>query len=132
VDRSDFNIFLRLVKKGDAPGLRRLIASGWNVNGDDPTGWQTPLTWVRGNTEFIRILLEAGANVNPVVSKDFTPLAMATQEGMTKAVKMLLRAGARVDIHPFGLSLFAWSKPLSDDHPKILQMLGDAGASTEL
>jgi ankyrin repeat protein len=132
VKPTDFQMFLKLVKKGDASGLRRLIASGWNVNGDDPTGWRTPLVWVDGNTEFIRILLDAGASVNPVVKGDMTPLVMAAQQGKTKAVRMLLRAGARVDLNPFGCSLFTWIKTGGDTHPEILRMLTEAGASTEL
>jgi ankyrin repeat protein len=129
---SDFELFIKLVKKGNIQGLRELIASGWNVNGDDPTGWRTPLNWVKGNTEFIRLLLDAGATPNPVVSRDMTPLAMAAQAGKTKAVKMLLAAGARVDIEPAGCSLFTWIKTGTRDHPEILKMLADAGASTEL
>jgi uncharacterized protein len=128
----DFDLFCKLVKRGDTKGLQELIGSGWNVNGNDPTGWRTPLNWVRGNTSFIRLLLEAGANPNPTVPGDMTPLAMAAQAGKTKAVKILLAAGARVDIEPAGCSLFTWIKTGGGDHPEILKMLADAGASTEL
>jgi ankyrin repeat protein len=122
--------FHRLVKKGDAAGLRKLIASGWSVNSSDMQGWRTPLLWVHGNTTFIRILLDAGADVNPTVIHDLSPLACAAQEGHPKAVALLLRAGAKVDVQPYGCSLLTYVMTgRGRDHPKIFDMLRAAGAT---
>ncbi|CAN5541737.1 hypothetical protein BH09PLA1_BH09PLA1_06630 [soil metagenome] len=124
-----FETFYQLVKKDDANGLRRLVASGWNVNGD---GSFNPLCWVHGNTKFIEILLDAGAEVNPTVAWDMTPLVMAAMEAKTRAVGMLLKAGARVAVNPQGCSLFTWTMQSRRDHPAITEMLLAAGASPEL
>jgi hypothetical protein len=77
---------------------------------------------------FIRILLEAGADVNPVVIYDVSPLACAVLGGWTKAVALLLRAGARVDVKPFGCSLLTYTMTGWRQHPKIFDMLQAAGA----
>ena len=124
-----FATFLRLVKKGDAAALRRMIENGWNVNPTDHEGWRTPLLWVRGNTTMIRMLIAAGADVNPKVIWGLSPLACAAQEGRTKAVALLLSEGARVDVTPYGCSLLTYVMTGEGrNHPRILQMLRDAGA----
>jgi ankyrin repeat protein len=127
---TEFDEFQRLVKKGDLAGLRFLIRRGWNVNPTEYEGWRTPLLWVHGNTAFIRTLLDAGANVNPVVIHGLSPLACAAQEGHPNAVRLLLRAGASVNVEPYGCSLLTYvmTGP-GRNHPKIFEMLRAAGAT---
>jgi ankyrin repeat protein len=133
VEDDQFHVFLKLVKKGDTAGLRRLVESGWDVNGGDAEKWKrwrSPLFWVNGNTAMIRLLLAAGADVNVVNQFDESPLARAASQGHTKAVTMLLRAGARTDVKPYGCSLLTWAMAGSGrNHPKMLQMLREAGAT---
>jgi transient receptor potential cation channel subfamily A protein 1 len=49
-----------------------------------------------GHEKVIRILIEAGADVNPTDKLQITPLHLASQEGHLNAVKVLLDNGAEV------------------------------------
>ena len=87
--------------------------------------------WAGGNSEIIRLLLHAGADVNATNQWAVSPLAMAAQTGKVRAVKLLLAAGAKVDVEPYGCSLLTFV--LSGEgrnHPKIFQMLKEVGATT--
>lgn len=125
-----FDEYLRLVKRADANGLRKMIRSGWDVNDGGAGNWQLPLLWVRGNMTFIDLLLEAGADVNPAVIFDMSPLAVAGNEGRVRAVRKLLFAGARVDVQPYGCSLLTYvATGEGRNHPTVFNLLNDAGAT---
>jgi uncharacterized protein len=85
------------VGKGDVQGVRDLIAKGVNVNATDFRG-TTPLINAR-NLEMVRVLLDAGADVN--MSTTFTPLMAAINSvpfvGDKEIVSYLLNAGADIN-----------------------------------
>jgi ankyrin repeat protein len=126
---SDFHAFFRALKRGDFVALRDLIKEGRDVNARNQFGW-TPLMWARGNTVCIAILLGAGADVNAVNQFGTTALACEAQKGHAAAVILLLRAGARVDVRPFGGSLLAYVMTGEGrNHPRLLEVLRNAGAT---
>jgi hypothetical protein len=51
-----------------------------------------------GLTDIIKLLLEAGADVNGLGSSTPTPLAQAVYDGLTDIIKLLLEAGADPNI----------------------------------
>ncbi len=52
----------------------------------------------QGHPEVVKLLLEAGANVNKAEKEEgFTSLLMASSEGQPEVVRLLLEAGADVD-----------------------------------
>src|SRR5438874_5520777 len=107
MSQSDFDAFVEALKRGDLVALRGLITSGRDVNATSSSG-STPLMCVHGNTASISALLEAGANPNAVNLFGVSPLACAAQEGHVKAVGLLLRSGAGVDVEPYGCSLLTY------------------------
>ena len=94
---------LRGVKTGDILTVRRLIASGADINCEDLQGW-TPLFTAAhsGHVEMIRLLIDAGAAVNSHQDTGFTPLFSAVLGRHIDAIRVLLEAGAAPDITPSG------------------------------
>lgn len=52
---------------------------------------------ISGNQKFVKMLIEAGANVNHTDVFDDTPLHKASEFGFEKVAKMLISAGANVN-----------------------------------
>jgi ankyrin len=74
----------------------RAIERGAAVNGSGRAGDDTPLLlaiWNR-NARFVRILLDAGADVNGAGRSGFTPLMAAASKGSDALVELLLARGA--------------------------------------
>ncbi len=74
-----------------------LLRRGADVNGPDKRG-TTPLykASVQGETEIVRVLLEAGAdpNLESAGETEGTPLCAAAAWGRTEIVRLLLKFGA--------------------------------------
>jgi len=82
---------------------------------------------LNGDSEAVKLLLAAGADVNAANNSGATPLIMASQKGNAEAVKLLLAAGANVNyVAPNGAT------PLSiaseQGHADVVQLLKAAGA----
>ncbi len=81
-------------RDGDIEAVRRLLASGADVNMEDKNGF-TPLhaAAFQGHTECVRLLLAApGIDVNQENENGWTPLVMAVHNGHTECLKLLLSA----------------------------------------
>ena len=83
---------------------------------------------LHGYTETVRLLLDAGADLEARNVYGFTPLLYAAGNGHTEAVRLLLDAGAAVDARdeggrtPLRLSAY-WG------HTETTHLLLDAGAT---
>ncbi len=84
-----------------------LLSLGANPNIGIPQGKSSPLMTVagEGETQMVRLMLAAGANVNYADSVGNTAIAQAAYNGHLTTVKTLLKAGANVNIEPGGRSL---------------------------
>lgn len=104
-DSKQRNAFQLAVERGMAPLVGQMINKGILPNVHDTDGW-TPLQHAitRGDTDMIRVLVKAGADVNAVLPDGSTPLIFAcdtpeVSDGSTRAavVDTLLRLGADTD-----------------------------------
>jgi ankyrin repeat protein len=119
----------RAVKYEDIAEIRRLIASGRDVNtpcGVHPeTIGETALMIAasRGNTAIVKLLLDAGANMNVAWPGAWSPLARAAASKSAPAVILLLESGA--DVHaPFARGTVAdFVRERWGHHDKILNLL---------
>lgn len=88
---------LQAVVKGEATQVRALIADRADVNKADKVGI-TPLLLASeyGDVEIMKLLIQAGANVNFLSKRDRTALMGAVR--CSAGVKLLLEAGATVEL----------------------------------
>jgi ankyrin repeat protein len=110
--------------------MELLIARGSLVDAMDTSGRSILLNAVdSSNTEGLRILLEAGANPNPIVSEGLcrsSPLIAASFGGKLEMIKLLIEFGAEIDAtNPEGwTALQAVIKAQSVECAKILLTCG--------
>ena len=124
----------RAVDNDDIEEVRRLIASGANVNGrDEDYDKITPIFVAveNGNVEIVRLLIEAGAKVNIRDAEKRTPLMQLDGDATAELVQILIAAGAKVNLsdneHNTALLLAAENCPA-----EVIQALLDAGADVNL
>jgi ankyrin repeat protein len=119
--------------RGDASAVRAALAAGTPPDLRDKDG-RTPLHWAAegGHTEVIRVLLDAGAEVDAQEQDRYfgrTPLHLAAQGGHTDAIQLLLNAGAEVNAEDRGYG----SKPLwyavASGHAAAAKLLLEGGAA---
>lgn len=156
VDRGNIRSIAMLVSNGAEPGLANKngqIPLYQAVKANDAVmagvllhrspapstdaNWQTPIgetlinMAVRNeNTSLVRVLADAGADVNAVDYLENTPLHIAAERGMADAVDILLDHGAYAD-----LSNIMGTTPIMSaahhGHTAIAEQLAAAGANPE-
>lgn len=84
---------------GDLSKIKRLIASGVNINSKDFSN-KTPLMYAAedGAIETIEYLIKNGANINDTDVRGDSALIIAVKNNNIKASKMLIENGACLDI----------------------------------
>ena len=90
----------------------------------------TPLAQActNGNAEFVDLLLKAGANPNTPIGTGETPLMTCARTGSSDAVRMLLVRGADANAKEPNQNQTALMWAAAQQHPKVLQILTEAGA----
>ena len=120
-------------KNGYLEAVQLLLDNKANPNLARKDG-ATPLHWAaqEGNLEVVKLLLPAGAKVNKV-SKDITPLFMATQNGHKDIVDLLLaKKGIKVNQARDLDSATALYVAVLKGHKDIVTALLGAGANPNL
>ena len=85
---------------GNLPALRALLESGEDVNKKEPKLGRTALHFAAyfDIPVTLKILIEAGADMNTQDREGITPLYLAAQEGNPMIVMELIKAGADVNL----------------------------------
>ena len=92
---------IRAADRGHVEIVQELLKTDIKIDHVNRLGWTALLEAIilgRGDArhiEVVRVLVEAGANVNLADSGGVTPLAHAQQRGYTQMVEILQKAGAR-------------------------------------
>ena len=84
--------------QADVAAVRALIVAGEDVNAAQGDG-MTALHWAarRGETDMVRMLIAAGANVRATTRLgNYTPLLVASETGHAAAIELLVAAGADI------------------------------------
>jgi len=99
-DEQGYTVFMLGVDSGDRDTLMFLLNAGANVNDSLDNGISVLHMAVSAEyDQTVAILLERGANVNAKADRDQeTPLMWAASPGNSGIVKMLLEAGADINI----------------------------------
>jgi len=90
--------------RGDVKAVKEFIKKGANVNEKDNNGFTIlMLTARQNNPEIIKLLLDAGADMNAVSGEatfdgKYTALALAAGNNQVENIKLLLAAGAKVNV----------------------------------
>jgi ankyrin repeat protein len=116
LDEDGATAFLRAAQSGDIDLLKLLVERGADptINtklGVTPLAVAAGIGWVEGVTrehstektvETVKYLLELGLDPNFQADTGRTPLHGAAHKGATEVVKILVAAGARLDVRDFG------------------------------
>lgn len=101
----------------------------------DDANWQTPvgetlLNMAVGyqNTALVRVLADAGADVNAVDYMENTPMHIAAERGMADAVTILLDHGAYADL-PNIMGTTPIMAAAQNGHTEIAELLAETGAN---
>jgi ankyrin repeat protein len=123
------------VKSGDTAGVREIIAGRSDlINAADEAG-DTPLHLAchNGQTDLVKVLVDAGAELDLTNERGMTPLRWAIYSQKEDIVKVLLDRGAKTDdIHPMfgGLIDQAFSAACQNNSgPGIVKMLMTHGTA---
>ncbi|MCW1969126.1 MAG: ankyrin repeat domain-containing protein [Anaerolineae bacterium] len=92
---------IRAADRGHVEVIRELLKTDIKLDHINRLGWTALLEAIilgdggPRHTEVVRLLIEAGANVNIADSGGVTPLAHAKRRGQTQVIKLLEAAGAK-------------------------------------
>lgn len=104
--------------------VQYLIDRGVSLNERDSAGW-TPLHYaVSGrHNEGVKVLIDAGAEVDPLTDKNMTPLYMCVQEKPfnIEVAELLLESGADIDTaHGDAMSIWTFAHEIDEPDSGIL------------
>ncbi|MFL6199071.1 MAG: ankyrin repeat domain-containing protein [Thermoanaerobaculia bacterium] len=111
--------------------LKALLAAGVAPDAQNAPSMEYGKTIVfeavdTGETEFVRVLAEAGADAKAANEYGVTPLAEAARTGNLEMCQVLLKAGADPNAAPGGFPLLYG--PVNENHLEVVRLLLAAGA----
>ena len=128
-----FSAFLEKKQKSETSKLLKKNGIGEDVNRQNNRGWWSPLmrAVLYEEAELVKILINAGADVNFKAYDENTPLVLASTFGHAKIVKLLIEAGADVNLKDYYENTPLMIASIYC-HTDIIRMLLDAGADRTL
>ncbi len=81
----------------DIPRIKKLISEGVDVNDRGGKNWQPAIHYTKDNYEILKLLIDAGADVNSEKSATGTVLTSGALNADKKVIKLLLKAGADIN-----------------------------------
>ncbi len=114
----------RAIKAGDPATVKKLLATGININASDSRGW-TALMYAasKNRIKIANLCIAKGGNVNAKDNLGWTPLMMAANNGHADMVKLLLLKGADKEArNVYGET--AALRASVGRHREVLQLLG--------
>jgi len=132
-------LFQRVAVGGSTETLTLFIKAGVNVDVRDGPGGRTPLMIAAAhnpNPEAIRVLIQAGADVNARGYFEQTPLMKAASRHHNpnpEVIRILVQAGADVNARDhFGYTPLMLAAMQPGGHPEAITFLLDSGANPKL
>ena len=99
----------KLIKKGDAIGLRKELEDGLNPNlSSEYSSTLLMIAALEGNTSVGSLLIEHGAELDARNKHQETALSLAAHTGHPSFVSLLLKSGASLECYPFGTTFDDW------------------------
>jgi len=137
-----FAHFHSFAHSGNVEGLKDLLVSGIDPDARSISGWTAfHEAAVAGQTECVALLLDAGADIEAVVTEEdiqgTTGLVLAIMNGRVDTVDLLIRRGANLNREARGrLNAMAvardmekrWWHKISQQAEAIINLLQEAGA----
>ena len=119
---------LLAARNGNVVRVIQSLDLGADVNAQSENNGYTPLIWAssRGHTETVRLLLEAGADVNLTANDGQTALMRAADYGHAEVVELLLKSGADVNAQNEN-GITAMKLATLKGHTQIILLLQTAG-----
>ncbi len=115
------------IQANNADALRTVLKAGANPNDVQLKCPLIVLAAKAGQIEIVRVLIEAGADVNLRIIQSRTALMWAAQQGNEEMVQMLIKAGANVNAAlKTGQTAIRWAT--DGNHGKVVDLLVEAGA----
>ncbi len=116
--------------------VKVLLQAGANVNHCNHRGW-TALYQSVGNAEIMKLLIDAGAEIDAADDCDMTPLAHCAHsygsEEHLACMRLLIEAGADINKQEFrGIPPIYWASSSASGEKGQLAMLIEAGANVNL
>ena len=98
-NKGESPLHVQLQRAGQRNKVIHMIERGHPLEVEDNAGW-TPLGDATGqmNKDYVRILVEAGANINHCNNSGETPLLAATKTGWLDGIEYFLDQGAKVEL----------------------------------
>lgn len=111
--------------------LKTLLAGGVAPNGPNAPAVEYGKTLVfeavdTGDPQFVRALVEAGADAKTANEYGVPPLAEAARTGNLEMCQILLKGGADPNAAPAGFPLLYG--PVNENHPEVVKLLLASGA----
>ena len=116
--------------RGDRQAVRELLAGGADVNAAQGDG-MTALHWAseRGDSELARMLLHAGAAIDPATRiGGYAPLHLAARSGSSAVAELLLDAGADLLAAAPGTAATPLHLAAASGNPDLVALLLERGA----
>ncbi len=115
---------------GDAAMVSQLIAKGADPNACDRYGGSPLHQAVRGSVGAVKVLLDAGARIDPPYQDGRTPVWFAAYEGRTEVVELFLDRGVPIDQLQAGKAVLHLA--VGENHAALVTSLLARGAFVDV